>query len=357
MLNRLTLKNFRNHADTEISGLRALNAIVGPNGVGKSSVLKALQFAYLRGFEFMTEKRVGGALPDQAVRVDQDELSIVVEGMAGGRSWRVEASYGSTAEGAWEAVKLIPESERPDWFQRALGGSGYFRFEPSSLRRSSYPEKLPPHIEFDGYGLASAVSYLMRTDPEGHQLLTERLRGVVPSVLGLRTNPVKVPRSRRRTLRVDDQEMPFETTDEVVGDELLFDTVDGRGIRGAAQSDGTLFVLGVLTALSLPPQPKLVLLDDIEAGIHPGAQRKLVRLLRQLTEEVPELQLIMTSHSPYVLDELTPEEVWVAGRGSDQRVVLKRLADHPKAEEASRMLTTGEFWSVEGEDWAGESAK
>lgn len=356
MLNSLSLKNFRSHAHTDIVGLRALNVIVGPNGVGKTSVLEALHLTYGWVSEYLADPS-RRTWPVQAVKLDRHELDIAIVGTNVGQDWRVEVSGGSNDEETWTSVKLKPEPQPPAWFQHALGGSAYFRFESSALRRSSYPERLPPTIEVDGYGLASAVSYLMRTDPEQHRTLRDQLNSVVPSVIGLRTNPVKVPRSRRRTLRLDDKEMPFETTDEVVGDELLFDTIDGRGIRGAAQSDGTLFVLAVLTALSLTPRPKLVLLDDIEAGIHPGAQRKLVRLLRQVTEGIGDLQIIMTSHSPYVLDELTPEEVWVAGRGGDQKVRVKRLADHPKAQDATRVLTTGEFWSLDGEDWAGERAQ
>jgi len=156
-------------------------------------------------------------------------------------------------------------------------------------------------------------------------------------------------------LSVDGRKVPFNTEDEVVGDELLFDTVDGKGIPGAAQSDGTLLVLAVLTTLTLPVRPRLMLLDDIDAGLHPAAQRELMRVLRKLVEEEPGLQLIMTTHSPYVVDEMSPDEVWVCGRdAAEQHVVVKKLSEHPRAEEALRVLTTGEFWSTEGESWTAE---
>jgi len=201
------------------------------------------------------------------------------------------------------------------------------------------------------------VSYLMRTDPAAHRQLTERLHEVVPPVLDLRANPVEIPLRKRRELRIDDRVVPFDTEDKVVGDELLFDTIDGRGIPGANQSDGTLLALGVLSALSPPNQAKVVLLDDLETGVHPAAQRHLIRVLRKLLEVDADLQIIATTHSPYILDELDPEEVWVLGRSSEGLVGAQRLADHAKAEDALRVLTTGELWSVEGEDWAGERTK
>ncbi len=369
MLNRLTLKNVRSHTDTNIDGLRALNVMVGPNGVGKSSILESAHILFqLRAGPARNSDRYATQEFATFMRVRQTDFMLRAEGSVADGPWMLEALGSSQDKHPGEATIIWngpvrsgeedPErgSEDASYWEQAASGSVYLRLEPSALRRSSYPEKLPPTMEFDGYGLASAVSYLMRTDPKTHRTLSEQLSSIVPSVVGLRTNPVKVPRSRRRTLRVDDKEVPFDTTDEVVGDELLFDTVDGMGIRGAAQSDGTLFVLGVLTVLSLPPRPKLLLLDDIETGIHPAAQRQLMQVLRRITEQDPDLQLIVSTHSPYILDEMRPDEVWVLGRSPDGVVAAKRLADNPRADEAMRVLTTGEFWSTEGEDWTAEGA-
>lgn len=64
--------------------------------------------------------------------------------------------------------------------------------------------------------------------------------------------------------------------------------------------------------------------------------------------------ILMTTHSPYVIDGLEQDEIWVLARGhSGPRA--RRLDQHPRAEEALRLLTTGEFWSVEGEAWAAQN--
>jgi predicted ATPase len=54
------------------------------------------------------------------------------------------------------------------------------------------------------------------------------------------------------------------------------------------------------------PKYGLILIDEIESSLHPRAQR---RLIRDLAEECRqrEFQLIITTHSPYVLEELPPE--------------------------------------------------
>lgn len=54
------------------------------------------------------------------------------------------------------------------------------------------------------------------------------------------------------------------------------------------------------------PRYSLVLIDEIETSLHPRSQRRLVRDLAEKCREL-ELQIILTTHSPYVLDELPHE--------------------------------------------------
>lgn len=50
----------------------------------------------------------------------------------------------------------------------------------------------------------------------------------------------------------------------------------------------------------------IVLIDEVETSLHPRAQRRLVRDLCEIARQM-ELQIIFTTHSPYVLAELPPE--------------------------------------------------
>jgi predicted ATPase len=54
------------------------------------------------------------------------------------------------------------------------------------------------------------------------------------------------------------------------------------------------------------PKYGIVLIDEIETSLHPRAQRRLMRDLARIARD-QELQIILTTHSPYVLDELPPE--------------------------------------------------
>jgi predicted ATPase len=51
------------------------------------------------------------------------------------------------------------------------------------------------------------------------------------------------------------------------------------------------------------PQYSLVLIDEVETSLHPRAQRRLMRDLAERAREL-ELQIILTTHSPFILDEL-----------------------------------------------------
>ncbi len=54
------------------------------------------------------------------------------------------------------------------------------------------------------------------------------------------------------------------------------------------------------------PKYSLVLIDEVESSLHPRAQRRLIRYLAERCRE-SELQIILSTHSPYVLEELPLE--------------------------------------------------
>lgn len=62
-------------------------------------------------------------------------------------------------------------------------------------------------------------------------------------------------------------------------------------------------------------------------------------------------QILLTSHSPYIVDELDAPSVWVMANDKDGISHVRRLSDHPDAKRSLEVLTTGEFLGAEGEDW------
>lgn len=64
-------------------------------------------------------------------------------------------------------------------------------------------------------------------------------------------------------------------------------------------SDGTVRILGILLALMQTPRPSLVVIEEPEATIHPGA---LGAVMDAITEAAADIQVIVTTHSPELLD-------------------------------------------------------
>jgi len=112
----------------------------------------------------------------------------------------------------------------------------------------------------------------------------------------------------------------------------------------------------LVTALHAPGRPRLLLLDDLEHSLHPRAQHDLVDVIRGVLAEDPSLQVVATTHSPYLVDALEPEEVVVVALRQDGTTAARRLSDHPDAARALQVLTSGEAWSAEGESWVTEAA-
>ena len=73
------------------------------------------------------------------------------------------------------------------------------------------------------------------------------------------------------------------------------------------------------------PQNSLVVIDEIETSLHPRSQRQLIRDLADICR-VKEVQIIMSTHSPYILDELPEEARLYIWEGAEGREIMKGVS-------------------------------
>lgn len=409
MLAAVRLQDFKNHLDTEIR-LGRLTCLVGPNGCGKTSVLEAIQFActtlaegasaffrkplYFEDFirkgtlvatvgieatggesrenvlevrlKLETEKLAAGAAQDGSVRpshrvtadwqTNWDKNADIQRFEAGDDS--LEWSSWAEKSGANNDVSRSPW--RTDYVPMEHGNlvPAAFLLSPSipHLRTPSYSPDEIPKLSPDGATLASVVAYLITTEPERFADLVARIRAVVPAVERLRVRPAKIELTEPTTITFNRKEIPYWESREVIGHELLFDLKDAPGIPARAVSEGTLLVTVLLTAAVWNQGADVLLIDDLEKGLHHRAQRELATALKTLLAAEPALQIAISTHSPYIVDEMTADQVWILVPDERRGVVARRLSDHPRAADALQVLTTGEFLSAEGEDWVREVA-
>jgi predicted ATPase len=227
----------------------------------------------------------------------------------------------------------------------------YLKLLTTNLAKAAYSDAIAPQVEFDGSGLAPTLDYLRDEDPDKLQFLQEMLKRIVPSVKKIGVRRAKVTIDRQHLIQVDGKTISYEKGQELMGKEVVFDMSTGERIPAHAISEGTMLTLGLLTVLMNPKRPSLVLLDDVEQGLHPKAQRELVTVFKEIIEANEDLQIIFSTHSPYMIDELKPSQVHVLSNSLSGGTYTKRLDEHPDVEWAKQTLTTGEFWDAEGEDW------
>jgi predicted ATPase len=88
------------------------------------------------------------------------------------------------------------------------------------------------------------------------------------------------------------------------------------------------------------PKYGLILIDEIETSLHPRSQRRLIRDLAERCRE-RELQIILTTHSPYILDELPLEaRAYILKRPDGREIVygvspdfaMSKMDDQPHFE-------------------------
>ncbi|WP_437669243.1 AAA family ATPase [Sorangium sp. So ce131] len=402
MIQQVSFTNFKSLRRVDVH-LGRFMVIVGPNGSGKTSLLDGLHYLaqatrrplarIMQGVYAppnLKSRRSSGPMRLAATGTFHDvtaqvEIAVDCEDDTNGSSgWRgiVGRRWGDafektsdTKEGVrvlGEPGPLRPESQQPPRQQgasqahvrremaelaRELGSARKLRLDVATLAEPSYSEEETPRLEPDGGGLASVLADAAGRTPEVFQSIQEAARNVIPTLERIRTRRAKVQRVEHQEVRIGDDEPIQHAVDRSYwGQQLLLDFMGAPDVPAPLASEGTLLVIGLLTALWMEPRPRLLLLDDIDKALHPRAQEDLIAQIRKVLEMVPDLQIIATSHSPYLLDHFDAQDVLLTALLPDGSTACARLADHPDFDRWKSTTRSGELWSFVGEDWVAKQA-
>ena len=202
-------------------------------------------------------------------------------------SWfdRRQRSFRSNVEGlkpALEPVSLgLPVIGGESSFApvlRTLAGMRTYSIDPSKLRESQETNGRVG-LKADGSNAASVLQDINHKSHDDFQRIGELLTAIVPNTK--KVMPVK--RGRKLTLEF--------TQEWGKTKRLKFDS--------SSMSDGTLRALGLLAAVYQRPTPTVLVFEEPEATIHPGALGAILDLIRHASRH---MQVIVTTHSPEVLD-------------------------------------------------------
>jgi hypothetical protein len=233
---------------------------------------------------------------------------------------------------------------------RTLEATVLLQFDLDRLKRPSYFDEGTPQLQAGGYGLPSVLATMQGLVRERFEELERRFVAMVPTMQRILIGPGPVFRKETETIRIDDQAVTRLVDRRYTGHHLFFDTVSGQRIPAAQASDGSVILLGYLAVLLSDPPPHLVLIEEPEHGIHPQALGPLIQFFRDCLTANADLQILMTSHSPYLVDHLKPDEVVLTRRNEEGYTEAATLKDLPDVERWLENLSPGELWTMGGED-------
>jgi energy-coupling factor transporter ATP-binding protein EcfA2 len=366
MLRSFWARNFLSLRDVQVE-LGKLNVFVGPNASGKSNIVKAFALLgahaqegpFLKGLEkahFLlfgfdrTSKAevgveaevVGGKRADFVVRLGAKgyEEEARLEGKrllyheGSNSSFDYLDASGTVRKGFVHeerpyydagyvyrsALSVLPPDSHPALAELVGLLRGVVVLSPSPSRIRGLVPLSAKGLGYEGEGLAGQLLYMYLKDIKTFKLVEEAVKNLVPRVQKLVPDIALVGGEYYAKLEVDEEGLGHASLSNV--------------------SDGTLRIIALATALY--GGTRVVLVEEPENCVHPGLLEALVDAMRNAPPQV-----IVTTHSPYLLDHVEPEEVYVVGRtGLETRV--RKLSETREAEAVKRFLreggTLGEAW-------------
>ncbi len=291
MIEHVQIRNFRALREIDVR-LRPLTVLIGPNDTGKSSFLDAVH------------------------RFDDDDM-----GFERSDWWRARAR---------PRVQLQPAPAG----NRHSGGVALFRLPAGGVATESVglaDSAHPPSFGMDGSQLAAVLDYYLRRDRRRFDAVVASLARLLPGFEDLR---IETPRPEVRRVQA---------------------VIDGGfELEGARLSTGVRLCIFFVALAHHPAPPELLLLEEPECGVHPARLRDVMDLLRGLTMGAlgaAPVQVLLTTHSPYLLDHVRLPE--------DQVLVFRRAPDGARSAteaDAERIkvfldeFLLGEVWFNQGED-------
>lgn len=357
-IEQLRVQNYRALQDVEFRSITPITVLLGPNGSGKSTVFDVFNFLSEcfqyglrhawdrrgRAREIKTRGQDGPVVIEIKYReqpssplityhlaIDEGSKGPVVE--EEWLQWR-RGQYGKPfrfleyREGQGRAVSgEMPDEQdqrvetplrSPDLI--AVNTLGQFAEHPrvAALREFitgwyvSYlsieetrgqPEAGPQErLSKTGDNLPNVIQYLKERHPERLDAIFATLRSRIPRLETVTAEPMQ---DGRLLLQIKDA--PFD-----------------RPVLSRYVSDGTMKMLSYLVVLMDPDPPQFIGIEEPENFLHP-------RLLPELAEECrassSRSQLLVTTHSPFFLNALRPEEVRVIYRDENGYATVARAAD------------------------------
>ena len=199
----------------------------------------------------------------------------------------------------------LKQHPRISAFRRFIEGWYLSYFSPDAAR--SLPLAGPQkHLNIHGDNLGNVVQFMEREHPKNFQAILDRIAAKIPGIQ-----------------KID--------TDETLDNRLILRFND-KGFKdpfySQQMSDGTLKVFAYLLLLEDPSPPPFLCIEEPENGLYHKLLEVLAKEFRDhATGQKNSSQIFITTHQPYFVDALLPDEVWILEKSDDGFSTIKRASD------------------------------
>ena len=321
MLSKLRVQHYKSLFNTQVD-LEPLTVFIGPNGSGKSNICESL--AVLSDFlnrlvDYTGNTEAIGFLSQSLTTLSTNpqsleskfwhgntdfillEVSALTENTHPFLDISIHLDYHKrTILIEKDDIKFNPQpstigvrnflvnhqySDSP--VAKSLKKVSIYDFSPGDISRQT---STTPIMKKTGEGIAYALLDILLANREGFDELQERLTKLVPNI-----KKIVLPRGENQTFSLE-----------------LVDRYSEHHIPASDISDGTLRILGFLTALYQENTPSIICFEEIENVVNHWLLHKMMELLKIVSTEGitgKPVQVLITTHSPVLLNYVEPHQV------------------------------------------------
>jgi predicted ATPase len=353
MLSRLKVEHYKSLFDVEVK-LEPLTVFIGPNGSGKSNICEALAIVSsilnsLFSSQLLDIRQVieTGLRSREKDGIGDLTLSSLWHGHLDDLKFEVEHSLDILENN--DLPKHIPihslalcynpilikiilvnissQEEHLDQYSSELRSflisQNYpnsdlesdlklvkiYDFSPTALNSSLGSSGVMSRV---GQGLSNVLADILLSDRNSFDELEQRLSQLVPNI-----KRIVLPRNEQNQFSLE-----------------LVDRYSDHRIPASEISDGTLRILAFLASLYQIETPSIICFEEIENGVHPWLLHKMIELLKLVSTEGingKPVQVLITTHSPVLLDYVEPKQVRAVELDTEGKTQVHELPIESKA--------------------------
>lgn len=366
-LQSVRIRNFKAIVDSKVVKLGSLTAFIGNNGAGKSSLIEALetyQSIVRDGLDVAMQRWLGieharhkgqeakeraglvvnpivfelalGTSPRRTARIQlainndpaANRMFIASERIeTQGRSGSQFSNPTGNAEaaGARRSMLAIAPEENPAEAQQILAWQ-FLSLSPERMGLPVPQQRTGGGVRLarDGSNVADFLLDLRRQDQNAFDGIVETMAFVLPYAKDIQ---------------------PSLTSSEIERKAWLQLTEADFKVPGWMMSTGTLRLLALLALLRHPNPPPLIVVEEIENGLDPRSIHLIVEEIRNAVLNGV-TQVILTTHSPYLLDLLTLEHLVLVERDGKGHPHFVRPADNENLQRWSADFAPGKLYTM-----------